>query len=289
MTGRENLTRPPFAIDESLGPLDVAAEIVACFERLASRPAFLPGGHALAMLALGVGPADALHRAGSAVAADIDRGVGAGVPAGYHNPRHFLEVMLCALYLARIAGLDRARSARVTTAALAHDFHHDGSRSSDSPFRLEALAAEKTDDYARDAGVAPELREQLRALVLATEPRTGVPFARACLDHHVNGELAPEFVEAPPPLARLLVEPELALEAVLLAEADVLPSIGLTIAHGLQAQDRLADEWNMSLGAEDKVGFIDRVQGKIIVATFFEPNIEALRQACLRQLPGARR
>ena len=288
MTGREDLTRPPFAIDASLGSLDVAAEIVTCFERLASRPALLPCGHALAMRALGLGPEDPLHRAGSAIAADIDRGIGAGVPAGYHNPRHFLEVMLCALYLARVAGLDRDRSARVTTAALVHDFHHDGSRSSDSPFRLEALAADKADDYARDAGVSLELREQLRALVLATEPRTGVPFARACLEHHVNGEPAPVFVEAPPSLARLLVEPDLALEAVLLAEADVLPSIGLTIAHGLRAQDSLADEWRMSLGAVDKLGFIDRIQGKLVVASFFEPNVEALRQACLQRLPSSR-
>ena len=44
------------------------------------------------------------------------------------NSQHFLEVMLSALYLARLLRLDPRRTMRVVTAALMHDFHHDGSR-----------------------------------------------------------------------------------------------------------------------------------------------------------------
>lgn len=280
--GREDLTRPPFAVVESLDPAEVGAEMVACFDRIAAGPDVLRHGHALAMRSLALGADEPMYRAGAAIARDVDNGIGAGVPGGYHNPRHYLEVMLCALYLSRTQRLSTQRAGRVVTAALVHDFHHDGSRSSDAPFRLEALAAAKAEPYLRDAGVSRELREQLCALVLATQPGAGVPFARACMEHHA-GEPAPSAAGLPAPLERLLEDRDLALEAVLLAEADVLPSIGLTVAHGRYEQDRLAAEWNQSLGAEDKVGFIDRVCPDITIACFFRPNIEALRQAYLAQ------
>ena len=283
----EDLGRPPFAAIASLGPPEVALEIVGCFERISAHPQSLRYGHALAMRSLRVGAGAPLHRAGAAIAGDVDRGIGAGVAGGYHNTRHFLEVMLCALYLSRTEGLPNERAVRVVTAGLIHDFHHDGSRSSDRPFRLEALAAEKAEPYLRDAGVAPELRDQLDALVLATQPSLGVPFARACMDHHAGTAPAPSPAGLPAQLARLLVDRDLALEAVLLAEADVLPSIGLTVAHGRFEQDCLAAEWNLSLGAEDKVGFIDRVCPDITIAGFFRPNIDALRKAYLEH-PAAR-
>ena len=289
-TGDEDLARPPFAIVSTLAPAQVAAEIVACFERIASRRDRVQHAHALAMRSLGYDATEPLHRAGAAIAGDIDRGIGAGVAGGYHNGRHFLEVVLCALYLTRIAGLARERSARVVTAALVHDFHHDGSRSATSPFRLEALAAAKTDPYLLGAGVPDALRAQVQALVLATEPRTGVPYARACLRHQADGAPAPQPDDPPAPLERLLKEPDLALEAVLLAEADVLPSIGLTVEHGQQVQDSLAAEWGVTLGAEDKIEFVDRVRDDITVARFFLPNIDALRQAyVLRARSTARR
>ena len=74
-------------------------------------------------------------------------------------------------------------------------------------------------------------------------------------------------------------EPDLAQEAVLLAEADVLPSIGLTPEHAQQLHSRLAVEWNITLGRDDKLRFIDRMIGELSVSSFFKPNIEAVRQA----------
>ena len=255
---------------------------MACFAQLGGRTDRLEHAHTLASRSIGLPETDPLLVAGLAIARDIDHGIGAGVAAGYHNGQHFLEVMLCALYLARLACFDPRRTARVVTAALMHDFHHDGSRSASSPFRLELLAAQEAQPYLRAAEVDDDECRRLQALVLATDPSIGVPFARACWAQHAAGERVTPLASALPlPLGRLLLEPDLAHEAVLLAEADVLPSIGLTFEHAEQLQSMLAIEWGTALGRDDKLQFIDHLVGEISVASFFIPNIQALRQAYL--------
>lgn len=277
------LARPPFAVVGSLGPPQVGAELVACFARLGAQTDRLERAHTLVSRSIGLPATDPLLLAGQAIARDIDRGVGAGVAGGYHNSQHFLEVMLSALYLARLTRLDLRRSARVVSAALMHDFHHDGSRGAASPFRLERQAADKAQPYLYAAGVDDDECRRLHALVLATDPTVGVPFARACWACHAVGEpVTPSASALPPSLGRLLVEPQLAHEAVLLAEADVLPSIGLTLEHAEQLQSRLAIEWGTTLGRDHKLQFIDRIIGEISVASFFLPNIQAFRQAYLK-------
>ena len=277
------LNRPPFATVATLGPAQVGAEIVATFVSLGRRADRLEFAHTQAWRSIGLPADDPLGRAGRAIARDIDQGIGAGVAQGYHNPQHFLEVMLCALYLARLAGFDARRTARVVSAGLMHDFHHDGSRSTSSPFRLELLAAQRSMDYLREAKVDADERSRIETLVLATEPRAGVPFARACWAQHRDAGAAVAMAAAlPPALERLTAHAELAQEAVLLAEADVLPSIGLTFEHAEQLQARLAAEWGTVLGRADKLQFIERMIGDISVAAFFVPNIQALRQAYLR-------
>jgi hypothetical protein len=91
----------------------------------------------------------------------------------------------------------------------------------------------------------------------------------------------PLHPELPLPLGRLRLEPDLAQEAVLLAEADVLPSIGLTVEHAERLHARLAAEWHTPLGCDDKLRFIDRMIGEISMASFFIPNIQAVRRAYL--------
>lgn len=277
-----SLNRPPFAQPESLDPSQTGREIVTCFEALAARADRLEHGHALALQSLGVSDAAPLALAGQAVARDVDRGVGAGVPAGYHNAQHFLEVMLSARYLAARAGLNQTRALRVVSAALLHDFHHDGSRGAQAPFRLEMLAVERAQPYWHSARVDAAERSRLEALILATEPRMGVPFARSCWRwHRAGGPTPPDSAGLPAPLQRLLAEAELAHDAVLLAEADVLPSIGLTIEHAEKLQARLAHEWGTQLGRADKLLFIERMVGEMVVGAFFVPNVLALRRAYL--------
>jgi hypothetical protein len=275
------LTRPPFAVLDSLDPAQVGSEMVECFTRLGKRADRLQYAHTLALSSIGLPDTDPLSRAGRAIAHDIDHGIGSGVAAGYHNGQHFLEVMLSALYLARLDRLDVQRTARVVTAGLIHDFHHDGSRGSAAPFRLERLASREAQRYLRQARVDVDECRRLETLVLATEPRAGVPFARACWTRAAAAS-PPRSSHLPAALERLLEEPRLAHEAVMLAEADVLPSIGLTVEHADQLQARLAAEWGTTLGRDDKRQFIDRMVGDITVAAFFVPNIEAARRAYQR-------
>jgi hypothetical protein len=120
------LLHPPFRIAPDMDPGAAAGAIVAAFDALAATPAPLTHAYRLAMQVTGVAPAHPLHRAGMAAARDIDAGVGAGVPHGYHNARHFCEVLLCALAIAQLAALSRHEQALLLLAALLHDFHHDG-------------------------------------------------------------------------------------------------------------------------------------------------------------------
>lgn len=268
---------------DALAPPQVGAELVECFTQLGERSDRLEHAHSLVSRSIRLAEADPLILAGRAIARDIDRGVGAGVTGGYHNSQHFLEVMLSAMYLARLARLDPRRTLRVATAGLIHDFHHDGSRGSASPFRLELLAAQKARPYLLAAGVNDEECRSLQALVLATDPSTGVLYARACWAHHASGRPVTQLASAlPAPLERLRVEPNLAHDAVLLTEADVLPSIGLTLEHAEHLQSRLALEWNTDLGRDHKLKFIDRMVGEIAVASFFVPNMLAFKQSYLK-------
>jgi hypothetical protein len=274
---------PPFAMRESFGPAQVADAMVACFRRLGARPDRLENAHALALRSIGLAPTEPLALAGQALARDIDDGVGAGVANGYHNPQHFLEVMLSALYLARLVRLDARRSARVVTAGLIHDFHHDGSRGSAAPFRLELLAWQKAEPYLRHATVDAEMCDGLEALVLATEARAGGPYARACWKHHRGaGPAAHCGANLPRQIERLSADGELAADAVLLVEADILPSIGLTLSHAHALQTRLADEWGTTFGHEDKLQFIDRMVDESVVSQFFIPNVQRLRHSYAR-------
>ncbi len=274
--------RPPFVWPDALGAQQLAAALVASFAALDARPDRLHWTFSGCLSSVGASPDAALARAGLAIAADIDRGIGAGIPDGYHNPRHFLEVLLSTLVLSQKVGLGAEAAVEVLTAAVIHDFHHDGSTGDRRAFRLESLAVRMAEPYLAAAGATAEQRETLGRLVLATEPLTAAPFARACHRHHRG--LGPPPGPAPlPELAPLAERPEQAQQAALLTEADVLPSLGLTIAHAHEAQARLAAEFGRPLGPDDKLRFIDAF-GAFAVADFFSANRTALRIECLRRL-----
>lgn len=273
------LQHPPFRISPDMDPRAAAGAIVTAFDVLAATPAPLSHAYRLAMQVTGLAPAHPLHRAGMAAACDIDAGIGAGVPRGYHNARHFCEVLLCALAIAQLAALARQEQALLLLAALLHDFHHDGSRRA-YPFHHELRSLAAASPYLDGAGVAAPDRAVLATLILATESSAGVPLARCCHGWH-GGAVTPPPWPARPELASLVRQPRLALMAAALTEADVLPSVALTPAQAALTTARLEAEGNMVLGAAGKVEFIDRHIGALQVAHFFQPNLRAVRQASL--------
>ncbi len=281
-----DLTSPPFTWDACAAPDAVAASMVDCFHALRDRPDRLAWSFAAAVAAAGGDRAHPLCRAGLTIAADIDRGIGAGIPGGYHTPQHLVEVVLSALYLCGRTGIVGDRALGVLTAALIHDFHYDGVLGGPNAFRLEAIAVREAMPYLQAAGVDTAVQQRLARLVLATEPTTGAPFARACHAFHRGSAAAPTTPAPMPELDALRDDAALALEATLLVEADALPSIGLTIEHANHVQSLLAAEWRRPLGAEDKLQFIDEIFVDFLVGDFFSPNMRALRDDCLDRIQG---
>ena len=257
----------------------VAQDIIACFQLVSGLPEKITRCfHAAARIA-GLAENDPLCVAGERIARDMDAGVGSGGDNPYHNAQHFCEVVLSALYLSLLAGLAPRETTQLLVAALVHDFHHDGTTNANVPFRLERLAAEATAPYLEAAGVSPEERARIAAMVFATEVVTGTRFARECYLHLAGGGPRPPLRGVPGPLAALAGDARLALQAVALGEADVLSSAGLTVEYGDLQQENLARERKQPLGSVHKLRFLNQVFQEFTVGRFFEPNLRDLKTA----------
>ena len=261
------------------GARTVAGDIIACFQLVSGLPEKVTRCfHAAARIA-GLPESDPLCVAGDRIARDMDAGVGSGGDNPYHNAQHFCEVVLSALYLSLLAGLAPRETTQLLVAALVHDFHHDGTTNANVPFRLERLAAEATAPYLEAAGVSPEERARIAAMVFATEVVVGTRFARKCHLHLAGGRPRPSLRGVPEPLAALAGDATLALQAVALGEADVLSSAGLTVEYGELQQENLARERKQPLGSTHKLRFLNQVFQEFTVGRFFSPNLHDLKTA----------
>lgn len=273
------LDRPPFSMHPMLDPAVAAQDIVDSFACLAGRADRMAVTYEQAMRTIGIAAADPLHVAGMLAARDIDAGVGAGMVDAYHNTMHYCEVMLCCLAIGQLAQLTPHEQGELALAALLHDFHHDGGQNQEQPFRLETLAVREAAPYLQRAGVTMAQQRRLTALILATDRHLGVPFALACHAWHAGKAAAPAGDGLPPDLLPLREDGRGTLLALALCEADVLPSAGLTFAHACINEARLAREWGQPVNLAQQLYFIDRMVGELQVATYFMPNVRALRQA----------
>jgi hypothetical protein len=274
-----DLSKPPFRVNAAQAPGLVAEDFIACFQVVALLPNKVGTCVRAAFEAAGIGSETPLRAAGCRIADDMDAGVGAGGTNPYHNAQHFCEVLLSALYLTQLARATQQQAAEVLIAALTHDFHHDGSKNMNATFRLESLSAQATAPYLEAAGVSPGVRARVAAMVLATEVTRGTRFARDCYLHFTAGAPPPSHSGLPDALALLATDADLALEAVIVGEADVLSSAGLTVQYGELQQERLAQEWKQPLGAEHKLRFLNQVFQDFTVGRFFSPNLRALKDA----------
>lgn len=287
-----DLARAPFADRAGAPPAAVAEDIVACLRTVAGLARRTSKVFRAVVADLGIDPREPLAAAGARIAADIDAGGLALAVNPYHNSQHTCEVVLCSLLLARQAGLSPPHRARVAVAALAHDFRHDGTTNADERFRLEQLAVDSAHPYLRRAGVAPAERERIAGLVLATEPSIGVPYARRCFRFFYQDGPGPGALPHPGPATRplgLLAEDrDLAFQAVLLGEADLLPSVALTYDYAMLCQARLSQEdRRIAPTPAEKLAFLDRHLPGFLVGRFFEPNLERVRGAIAAALgPG---
>jgi hypothetical protein len=273
-----DLSRPPFRVIAGDDASRVARDLVRCYQALAAVPDKVRTCLAAALDAAGLAPDAPLCRAGLQIARDIDAGVGAGTANAYHNTQHFCEVLLNALYLTRLAAAEPQPTREILLAALVHDFHHDGTTNGTIAFRLERLAADATLPYLEAAGVAPPERARIVSLVFATELTTGMRFARQCHLHFSAATPPPSLDGIPAPLAAVASDAGLAREAVLVGEADLLSSVGLTVRYGQLQQQKLSDEWRKPLGADHKLRFLDLFD-EFPISRFFSPNLRTLKRA----------
>lgn len=273
-----DLSRPPFRVLAGEEAPRVAQDFVRCFETLPRIADKVQACFAAALDAAGLSADVPLCRAGTQIARDMDAGVGAGTANAYHNTQHFCEVLLNALYLSRLAASEAHATPEILLAALVHDFHHDGTTNGTIAFRLERLAADATLPYLEAAGVAPAQRSRIVSLVFATELMTGMRFARQCHRHFSSAGPRPSLDGIPEPLAVLASEPALTREAVLVGEADLLSSVGLTVRYGQLQQQKLSDEWKKPLGADHKLRFLDLFD-EFPISRFFSPNLRTLKSA----------
>lgn len=274
-----DLSKPPFRVREEADARTVAEDIIACLRVVSGLPEKMTRCLRAAACVTGLPGDDPLCVAGERIARDVDTGVGAGGDNAYHNAQHFCEVLLSALYLSLLARLAPREQMQVLLAAMAHDFHHDGTSNANAPFRLERIAAEAAAPYLEAAGVSPDERARIAAMVYATEVETGTRFARECHLHFAGAGARPAPAGVPEPLAALAGDARLALQAVILGEADVLPSAGLTVQYGEQQQEKLAEEWKRPLGAEHKIRFLNEIFQEFTVGRFFSPNLRELKDA----------
>lgn len=264
----------------------VAAEIVAVYRAIDGLAHKVSWAQQQTERLLCAGGDPALAAASRAIAAAIDADPGFYDRHPYHSRQHFCEVMLAAALLCQVHRRSARESQLVLLAALIHDFDHDGKPSRD--FRLERTSLDHAAPFLASAGVGPDARGQLAALVLATEPRDGVRAALLARGFHAHGAPLQPRADVPAELAALAHDAALARLAVLLCEADILPSVALTFAHAMHLQDLLALEWGRPLGPKDKLVFLDSVLSAGVISAYFLPNALAIRQALVRRVDAPR-
>lgn len=282
--GREPLPLPMPLLDQSTEA--VAVELVAVYAAIGDLPDKVQRVYrAIEQRLVGAAGDPALAAAGRAVAAAIDANSAVHDRHPYHGRQHFCEVMLAVERLCQVHRLGAADAQQILFAALIHDIGHDGEPS--PTFHLERCSLELAAPYTATCGVTPAVSLRLAALVLATQPGQGVAAAVAARAFHVDGAALPAPCEAAPELALLAHDERLCRLALLLCEADLLPSVALTFAHAMRLQDRLSREWGCHLGPKDKLAFQRKVLSSGVIGDFFRPNAVAILQALVERVDGA--
>lgn len=254
-----------------------AKSIVEYFAYCAGLPSPLLDTYRMLMERCSIQADDPIHIAGTFIATDIDFNIGAGDQNAYHNDQHLCEVLICTLAIGQTTELTKREQALVHLAALIHDFHHDG-QPNRVPFRLEKIAVNSAEPYFEKASMAEEERQIVSALVLATEFCEGTLFARHCFEFHFEEGIDPKLITSQNELNLLKNYSRIALQALTLIEADILPSIGLTINHAAMVSKRLEKEWGVELTPQDKTDFINSAIKTLKVAQFYLPNMVAVRE-----------
>jgi len=200
----------------------------------------------------------------------------------YHSARHHAEVATNATVLAAIsARLEHPLAAHdcgiLLAAALAHDIYWEPLTNQHSRFAAETKSAAALDAIAAGGGVGPEDRRAMHVLVMATEP-----YARAELAALQSSPAAALSPQAAATFAPLLADEPLLQLALLLSDADLLGSAGLSRAWSSVQWQRLARERDLPSEAADWSQFFDGIVGPDFLSyggRYFSSNLASIRRA----------
>lgn len=202
-----------------------------------------------------------------------------GLP--YHSASHHAEVTTNAMVLVELAHrrgqtIERHATALLLAACLSHDLYYSPTVAR-VRFAAENTAAEALDALAAAAGCDAADRQAMRALVIATEPllrlRPGGPLG------------APLEPRAARLLGRPSVEPALTALAAILSDADLLSSVGLTVAWYRVQETRLEQEADRPAEAVDGERFFSDIVGPDFLSDagrVFSANLAAIRRTVCR-------
>ena len=198
----------------------------------------------------------------------------------YHSAAHHAEVASNAMALASMSGLqdspDGCRLAcLLAVAALGHDLGYDPRDRHPVPFGREIASAAGVDRICAAAGLDAPDREAVSLMILATWP-----MARDDLRTMGGGGTIGRAHR----LGRLLSAPGILGAALLLSDADLLSSSGLTAARARCLETRLGEELGHPVSHGERLFFFDSIVGPGYVSragSFFDSNVAAVRSAVL--------
>ncbi|MBS0559731.1 MAG: hypothetical protein JSR21_06730 [Proteobacteria bacterium] len=249
----------------------------------------------------GVSSLDPLGRCCLAAAEAVE--AWGGLP--YHSATHHAEVATNAMVLVELAErlgqpVDGRAAALLLAVCLAHDLHYRPPAGR-ARFAAERISADALDTIAADAGCSAQERGAMRALVIATEPglrlRPGGPLA-APLDPAARALLASDGAapdasppdasppDASPPDASPPdgTFPDIHGLAGILSDADLLSSVGLTVAWYEVQKSRLEREWGQKQRRADSLRFFRDIVGPGFLSApgrVFAPNLAVIQaSAC---------
>lgn len=201
---------------------------------------------------------DAVYRAATAIARQIDEGHGIGTlddtPGNernpYHNHFHILDLVLICDLLGQRATQRRspassplARGLLVLSALICH-WHHTGRGNKVDGaykyFHLQDRALDHASPFLTD--ISKELRQSLTIMVHSTDPREPYAFSRAAYAYHVGLGPRPDVPAQCDGLARLLGDPALCTLVARLNDAVFVPFVGLGTAYSSRSIVQLGRE-----------------------------------------------
>lgn len=193
----------------------------------------------------------------------------------HHNPHHFHEVVtmamrLCATHNQIVVAKEKLNADDILIlmiAAAIHDFAHDGQgnvvKGKHTPSRLENKAIEEAKPFLMASGCTEESYEIISALILSTDVSHGegqkspADIMRDIYIAHGNKGEMPVVEGALSPLVK---DKKVSLLALILGEADIAPSTGLSYEFSKIMTVLVAEESSVLLpSATTLYGFMQHI------------------------------